>query len=94
VVVVVIAWALPALGDEMVLVGTVVAVGWDDDGEVMAIDFATTEGESIAVDLEGEGKRLLSYIDETVEITGTVYDGDDGWQHVRVHTIREIPDSV
>jgi hypothetical protein len=97
VVVGLIAWALPVPGEmveETVLVGTVVAVGWNDEGDVIAIDIATAEGESIAVDLEGDGLQLFSYIDETVEITGTVYEDDDGWMRVKVHSIRALPESV
>jgi len=90
-------WVIPGSGQhetERVLVGSIVAVDWDDDGDVVAIDFQTEDEGRFAIDLDSRSLRLLSMVDENVEIVGSVFVGEDGWEYFSVRSFRVLPTSV
>ena len=90
-------WFVPASGqdqqdqDDIVLVGVIVAVDWDENGDVVAVDLQTEEDWSIAVDISQNSLQLLSLVDEQVEIVGSLFDGDDGWTYIEVRSFTVIP---
>jgi hypothetical protein len=76
-----------ALGDdleeEVVIVGSVVAVQWDEEGNVVDVEIVT-DHDIYLVELEGLASALLDYAGEVVSIRGQVYTDEDGWMIVRV----------
>ena len=94
---VILAWVLPAAGEDeelVVLIGTVVIADWDENGEVIAIDIQTDDEGTFAIALEGAGQDLLSYVDQRVEIEGWLFDGEDGWTYVQVQRFAIARDPV
>jgi hypothetical protein len=69
--------------DEVTLIGTVVESDWDDDGNVIEIELETDDG-SYTIEISGKGQELLAHIDEQVEVVGTQYEDDDGFQYLKV----------
>jgi hypothetical protein len=89
-------FCLPAEAEEegaVMIVGTVVESETDEDGNVLAIDLETYEG-TYSIELSGEGKELLSYVGETVEIEGVVTEDDEGWRYLEVLSFSVVPDLI
>jgi hypothetical protein len=75
--------------ENVTLVGTLVEADWDDDGEVIAVELDTEDGVFV-IDLSEKGAELIALAGEKVEISGTVYDDEDGWTHLVVVSFKVI----
>lgn len=52
--------------------GYVAPGDWDENGEVIGLELVTEEDSDIRIEHSGRGADLMDYIDEYVEIRGTV----------------------
>jgi hypothetical protein len=70
-------------GKEVTIKGFVSADEWDGRNRVMAVAI-TTEDEDYRVELTQVGEELFDYLDEDVEVTGTIRQEKNGTQYIRV----------
>jgi hypothetical protein len=70
-------------GKEVTIRGFVSADDWDGRKRVIAISI-TTDDEDYRVELDKVGEELFDYLDEDVEVTGTVRQEKDGHRYIRV----------
>ena len=71
--------------EEIEIVGTVVAVDWDEDGNVIDIEL-DTERDVYPVELDEMGTELLDYVGDVVNIQGVLFWNDDEWTVLRVES--------
>lgn len=76
-------------GRDATLVGTVVAVEWDEDDTPTGIELET-EDRAYGIDTTGVGQKLLSHVGERVEVVGTVVEEED-WEYLEVTSFTVLP---
>lgn len=59
-------------GEQISIKGILVPVGWDADGNVTKAAVATFNEEEYVVEEDEKGKRLLSLMQQVVEVSGVV----------------------
>jgi hypothetical protein len=72
------------------LVGTVIEVEWDEEGNISAVDLVTDDG-TFVIDLQGVGAGLLAQVGESVEVVGTVYEDHYGLKVLVVSYFTVLP---
>ena len=70
-------------GKEVSIKGFVSADEWDGRKNVIAISI-TTDDEDYRVELDKVGEELFDYLDEDVEVTGTIRQEKNGTTYIRV----------
>jgi len=70
-------------GKEVTVKGFVSADEWDGRKNVIAISI-TTDDEDYRVELDKVGEELFDYLDEDVEVTGTIRQEKNGTKYIRV----------
>jgi hypothetical protein len=70
-------------GKEVTIRGFVSADDWDGRKRVIAISI-TTDDEDYRVELDKVGEELFDYLDEDVEVTGTIRQEKNGTTYIRV----------
>lgn len=65
------------------LVGTIVEVDWDDNGDVIAVELETDET-TYTVASSGKGRELLNLAGQRVEVRGTISEDEYGWDVIHV----------
>jgi hypothetical protein len=60
------------------LTGIVIPVDWNDDQEVIAVALATADEKEYQISGNRKGKELLSFLQQQVEVTGTLGKDDRG----------------
>ena len=65
---------------ETTISGIVIPIEWDDDdyGDATSVTIQTSDEEEYLVDKNKKGKELLAFIEEEVEVTGTLREAEDG----------------
>ena len=65
---------------ETTISGIVIPIEWDDDdyGDATSVAIQTSDEEEYLVDKNKKGKELLAFIEEEVEVTGTLIEDEDG----------------
>jgi len=65
---------------ETTISGIVIPIEWDDDdyGDATSVAIQTSDEEEYLVDKNKKGKELLAFIEEEVEVTGTLREDEDG----------------
>jgi len=65
---------------ETTISGIVIPIEWDDDdyGDATSVAIQTSDEEEYLVDKNKKGKELLAFIEEEVEVTGTLREAEDG----------------
>ncbi len=61
-----------------VVEGVITPTEWNEDDEVVGIALYTDDEEEYQVELSGRGRVLLDFLDERVELRGSVRSGADG----------------
>ncbi len=67
-----------AKGVESTISGIVIPIDWDDYDDVTSVAIQTSDEEEYLVDKNKKGKELLAFIEEEVEVTGTLIEDEDG----------------
>ncbi|MEJ2723711.1 MAG: hypothetical protein P8175_03525 [Deltaproteobacteria bacterium] len=70
-------------GKAVTIRGFVSADEWDGRKNVIAISI-TTDDEDYRVELDKVGEELFDYLDEDVEVTGTIRQEKNGTKYIRV----------
>ena len=70
-------------GKEVTIKGFVSADEWDGRKNVIAISI-TTDDEDYRVELDKVGQELFDYLDEDVEVSGTIRQEKNGTKFIRV----------
>ncbi|MDO9529687.1 MAG: hypothetical protein Q7J27_11090 [Syntrophales bacterium] len=65
-------------GAESTIAGIIIPIDWDDYDDVTRVAIQTSEEEEYFVDQTKKGKELLDFIEEEVEVTGSVREDEDG----------------
>lgn len=65
-------------GAESTIAGIIIPIDWDDYDDVTRVAIQTSEEEEYLVDQTKKGKELLDFIEEEVEVTGSVREDEDG----------------
>ena len=76
---------------EETIVGYVVPSEWDNDDNVVAISI-TTDDDDYLVEMNKLGEELFDFLDEDVEVTGTVREDRDGTKRIRVTSYEVLED--
>ena len=63
---------------EVTLSGIVMASEWDEEDEVVGLNFVTEDEEEYILVRNPIHDELLDYVDEEVELTGTITEDEDG----------------
>jgi len=65
-------------GVETTISGIIIPIDWDDYDDVTNVAIQTSDEEEYLVDKNKKGKELLAFIEEEVEVTGTLIEDEDG----------------
>ena len=84
-----IAQTMLAQEKEVTLVGTVVAVDWDDDDNPVQIALST-EDEDIIIAPNDIGTELFDLIDAVIRATGTIVVNDDDEKVMTISAYEEL----
>ena len=76
--------------DETV-VGYVVPSEWDSEDNVVSISISTDDDDYV-VEMNKLGEELFDFLDEDVEVTGTVREDKDGTKRIRVISYEVLED--
>ena len=76
---------------EETIVGYVVPSEWDSEDNVVSISI-TTDDDDYVVEMNKLGEELFDFLDEDVEVTGTVRDDKDGTKRIRVISYEVLED--
>lgn len=76
---------------EETIVGYVVPSEWDNDDNVVAISISTDDDDYL-VEMNKLGEELFDFLDEDVEVTGTVREDRDGTKRIRVTSYEVLED--
>ena len=71
------------LSQKVTLVGSVVPGNWDNDGNVIGINFQT-EKERYVIELNESGEELFDFLEEEVKVTGITGTARNGTKKIRV----------
>ena len=71
------------IAKDVTLVGFITASKWDDDDNVTEIKISAEEGD-YAIELNDMGTELLDFLDDEVEIIGTLTNNGRGDDRIRV----------
>jgi tRNA(Ile2) C34 agmatinyltransferase TiaS len=82
-----------ASDEKVTLVGTIVAADWDEDGNVVVIELET-EDAIYELDLSQAGTALLGHVGDTVEVTGSLQEDEDGWEVLVVRSFSVVEESA
>lgn len=63
---------------EVTLAGLIMAAEWDEEDEVIGLNFVTEDEEEYILVRNPIHDELLDYVDEEVELTGTISEDEDG----------------
>jgi hypothetical protein len=78
-------------GKEVTITGFVAADEWDERDNVIAIAIST-EDEDYRVELNKLGEELFDFMDEDVEVTGTIREDKDGTKYINVTNYEVLED--
>jgi hypothetical protein len=73
------------------IVGYVVPSEWDSEDNVVSISI-TTDDDDYVVEMNKLGEELFDFLDEDVEVTGTVREDKDGTKRIRVISYEVLED--
>lgn len=76
---------------EETIVGFVVPSEWDSEDNVVSISI-TTDDDDYVVEMNKLGEELFDFLDEDVEVTGTVREDKDGTKRIRVISYEVLED--
>jgi len=76
---------------EETVVGYVIPSEWDSEDNVVSITIATDDDDYV-VEMNKLGEELFDFLDEDVEVTGTVRDDKDGTKRIRVISYEVLED--
>ena len=68
---------------EVTLTGYIVPEEWDMNDNVIAIGLITEEDDYL-IELNKIGEELFDFLDEDLEVTGTVREDKDGTKHITI----------
>ena len=74
------------------IVGYVVPSEWDSEDNVVSISI-TTEDDDYVVEMNKLGEELFDFLDEDVEVTGTVREDKDGTKRIRIISYEVLEDA-
>jgi autonomous glycyl radical cofactor GrcA len=77
---------------EETIVGYVVPSEWDSEDNVVSISI-TTDDDDYVVEMNKLGEELFDFLDEDVEVTGTVREDKDGTKRIRVISYEVLEDA-
>ena len=77
---------------EETIVGYVVPSEWDNDDNVVAISIST-EDDDYLVEMNKLGEELFDFLDEDVEVTGSVREDRDGTKRIRITSYEVLEDA-
>ena len=76
---------------EETIVGYVVPSEWDSEDNVVSISISTDDDDYV-VEMNQLGEELFDFLDEDVEVTGTVREDKDGTKRIRVISYEVLED--
>ncbi len=76
--------------EETIIRGIIIPAGWDEKGNIISIAVSTFDEEIYHIDNDDNGRQLMPFIREEVEIKGTIR-YKDGIKKIRVdkHTTKK-----
>jgi len=74
------------------IVGYIVPSEWDSEDNVVSISI-TTDDDDYAVEMNKLGEELFDFLDEDVEVTGTVREDKDGTKRIRIISYEVLEDA-
>jgi hypothetical protein len=78
--------------DEGTIIGTVYAVGWDDNGDVTAATIMSSGGEEYAIVDNAIGRNLFSLDNKVVKASGVVSEDSEGNKRFTVTNYEVMPE--
>lgn len=78
--------------DEGTIIGTVYAVGWDDNGDVTAATIMSSGGEEYAIVDNAIGRNLFSLDNKVVKVSGVVSEDSEGNKRFTVTNYEVMPE--
>jgi len=73
------------------LEGYVAPCNWDETGDVIGVELVTNDSKEYEIEHSGPGAELIEYVDEYVEVKGTVSRKQDIYR-INVHSF-EVMDA-
>lgn len=75
------------------LEGYVAPCNWDENGEIIGIELVTNDSREFSIEHSGPGAELIEFVDEYVEIRGTVSRKEDSYRlHVHGFEVMDAPE--